>query len=72
MFALIAESTLYFKVGELNRDDYGSVGSEQFLNIPYYEVPAEVMEDSTLFLKWANNSIAVGHATAKKKRKKVL
>jgi len=69
MFALIAESTLYFKIGELNREDYGNAGSEQFLNMPYYEVPAEIMEDDSLFREWAYTSIAVGHATAKKKRK---
>ena len=70
MFALIAESTLYFKIGELNIDAYRNAGSEQFMTMPYYEVPVEIMEDESLFLEWARTSITVGHATAKKKKRK--
>ena len=69
MFALISGSTLYFKVNELNHAAYENAGSKQFKPMPYYEVPAEIMEDISLFHEWAHTSIAIGHSTAKKKRK---
>ncbi len=68
MFALISGSTLYFKVNDSNRAVYEAAGSKQFKPMPYYEVPAEVLEDETALHDWAHASIAVGHATAKKKR----
>ncbi len=71
MFAIIAGSTLYFKVNDTNRADYEAVGSKQFPHsMPYWEVPAEVIEDTAKLHKWARTSIVIGHATAKKKRRK--
>ncbi len=69
MFALISGSTLYFKVDDSNRPAYEEAGSSRFKPMPYYEVPADVIEDRDNFKKWANIAIAVGHATAKKKGK---
>ncbi|MFC1913340.1 hypothetical protein ACFLX7_04025 [Chloroflexota bacterium] len=37
--------------------------------MPYYEVPAEIMEDTEKLLQWVLISAAIGHATAKKKRR---
>ena len=70
MFALISGSTLYFKVNELNRSAYENAGSKQYKPMPYFEVPAEIMEDTSLLQDWALTSITIGHATAKKKRQK--
>ncbi len=70
MFALISDSTLYFKVDESNLVAYENAGSKQFKPMPYYEVPADVMEDTALLQDWARTSIAIGHATASKKRRK--
>jgi TfoX/Sxy family transcriptional regulator of competence genes len=36
--------------------------------MPYYEVPVEVLEDGERLAEWAGKAIAIGHATAKKKR----
>ena len=70
MFALISDSTLYFKVNDSNRAAYEEAGSKPFPHsMPYYEVPASVLEDTALFHDWATTAIAVGHATAKKKRR---
>jgi DNA transformation protein len=69
MFALISGSTLYFKVDDSNRPAYEQAVSSRFLRMPYYEVPAEVLEDSDKLREWARISIAIGHATAKKKRR---
>ena len=68
MFALISGSSLYFKIGDANRVAFEEAGSEQFKPMPYYGVPAEVMEDGDDFGEWAVTAIAVGHATATKKR----
>jgi DNA transformation protein len=68
MFALITDSGLHFKVNGTNLAAYQDAGSKQFKPMPYYEVPAYVMEDTATLHEWANVSIAIGHATAKKKR----
>ena len=68
MFALITNSGLHFKVNETNLAAYREAGSQQFKTMPYYKVPADILEDTTKFLEWTEISIAVGHATAKKKK----
>ena len=68
IFALITNTGLHFKVNETNRIAYQDAGSKQFKPMPYYEVPADVMEDNAMLHEWANISIAIGHATAKKKK----
>ncbi len=69
MFALISGATLYFKVDDTNRSAYEQAGSSRFTPMPYYEVPAELLEDSTMLHDWARTSVAIGHATAKKRRR---
>jgi DNA transformation protein len=71
MFGLISRttSTLYFKVSDSNRSAYEGVGSEKFPHMPYYEVPADVLEDVDALQEWARIAIDVGHATATKKRR---
>jgi DNA transformation protein len=67
MFALISGSTLYFKVDDTNRAAYDAAGSNRFKPMPYYSVPADVLENRDELHAWARTSIAIGHATAKKK-----
>ena len=69
MFGLVSGSNLYFKVGDLNRAAFENAGSPQFKPMPYYEVPADILEDSDAMENWARDAIEVGHATAKKKRR---
>lgn len=69
MFALIFDSTLYFKVSNENINQYEEAGSSKFIPMPYYEVPEEVMENQETFLEWAEISIDIGHQTAKKKKR---
>lgn len=70
MFALISsDSTLYFKVDDRTRPRYEEAGSEQFMNMPYWSVPADLLEDRDLLLDWAADAVAVGHATATKRRR---
>jgi len=70
MFALIAEDTLYFKVNESNRAMYEKAQSKPFPHgISYWEVPAEVIEDDSKLLDWANLSIAIALSVPKRRRK---
>ena len=71
MFALIsADSELYFKVDDATRPRYEEAGSEQFMTMPYWSVPADLLENSDLLLDWAAEAVMVGHATASKKKKR--
>ena len=71
MFGLISgvASTLYFKVGDLNRDAFKAASTERFGLMPYYEVPANVLEDSEEMQDWASLAIQVGHLTSKNNRR---
>jgi len=71
MFALVSsDSTLYFKVDDDTRPRYQEAGSEQFGNMPYWSVPADLLEDRELFHEWAREAIAVGHATARRRQRR--
>ena len=70
MFALIAYSRLYFKVNDSNRPQYEKAQCEQFLNMPYYEVPASLLDDITTLHNWARTSIAIAQASPSKKKRK--
>jgi DNA transformation protein len=80
MFALIDKSaTLYFKVDEQTRPRYEAAGSGPFappghnrgktktMTMPYYEVPADILDDQDQLIEWARAAIVVAHATAKKR-----
>ena len=65
-FALMDDDTLYFKVDAANRDDYVRRGMGPFMPfgegsgaMQYYEVPAEVLEDSEALREWVARSLAV-------------
>ncbi len=76
IFAIIAESNLYFKVGELNIDDYKELDSEPFVyegktkltTMPYWLVPEEILYDDELIEEWVDKSVAVSKASKKKKK----
>ena len=70
MFALISDGVLYFKVDDSNRKMYEKADSSKFQHgISYWEVPTEVFEDTAKLYEWANISIGIARAKAKKKRK---
>lgn len=73
MFAVVAEDVAYLKVDDSNRDDFVRAGSAPFESYPekikttirtYYEIPADVLEDSDELAKWSQRSWTV----ARKKR----
>lgn len=70
MFALVSKASLYFKVDDSNLAAYERAGSQRFKPMPYYEVPADVFEDTDKLTDWARTSIAVAHALAAKKKRR--
>ena len=66
MFGMIAKDTVYLKVDDSNKSKYEHAGSKPlkvFKNNSevrsYYELPAEVLDDSEEFIKWAKESFAI-------------
>ncbi len=72
-FALIADDRLYFKVDDTTRPDFERLGMDPFRPfgedsaMGYYEVPADVVEDSLQLATWIKRAIDVA---AKAKGKK--
>ena len=65
-FALIADDTLYLRVDAESRGEYTARGMRPFrpyanrprLSSRYYEVPADVLEDSFQLGVWARRALA--------------
>ena len=71
MFALISGTGLFFKADDSNRSGYEQAGSKQYRPMPYYQVPAEVLQDTVRLLDWARASLTVAHSsTGRKKRQR--
>jgi DNA transformation protein len=67
MFALIMWDTLYFKVDEVNRPNYETLGLAPFsyvgqkgnaATMNYYEAPPECLDDALVLRRWANDAHA--------------
>lgn len=78
MFALLdAESTLYFKTSQETEAEYREAGAKQFapqlsgkkpMPMPYWSVPAEVLDGPDELERFAKAAIRVAHASAKPKK----
>jgi DNA transformation protein len=77
VFALLAENTLYLKVGEATRPRFEALGLRAFQPFPdkpgtmqYYPPPPEFFEDPDVMAEWGRAAVEVGkQASAKKKSK---
>jgi DNA transformation protein len=65
-FALMADDTLYLKVDDTTRPSFAALGLEPFRPygddgevMGYYEVPADVLEDTDALRPWVEAAIAV-------------
>lgn len=75
-FGMMAADLLYLKVDDTNRRDYEAAGSGPFapyadpagMTMPYYNVPAGVLESAPTVVEWAKRSIAVAKAAKKARR----
>ena len=66
MFGLIADDVVYLKVDDSNRADYEVFGSGPFkpfehkpMTMPYYEIPADLLEDPDQLIAWSEKSLAI-------------
>jgi len=75
-FALIAEDRLYFKVDDATRPDFERLGMEPFrpfgeeTAMGYYEVPADVLEDTAQLEVWMRKAIEVAGKAKQRKPKR--
>lgn len=77
-FGLIDDDTLYLKVDDTNRDDYTARAMPAFCPFPdrpiysmaYYQVPADVLEDTDALAAWARKSCAVALKAAQTKARR--
>ena len=60
MFALIdSDARLHLKVDDSNRARFEEAGSEKHGRMPYYSVPADVLEDDARLLEWGRASAEI-------------
>lgn len=70
MFGLISsDDVLYLKVDEDNRADYEAADMPQFMNMPYFQLPVDVLEDDDKLRKWTSKAVEIGIRTKKPKKK---
>ncbi len=70
MFALVSsDGDIHFKVGDSNRAKYEAAGSKQFHHMPYFQLPEAIYQEDDDLFAWAKESIAIAHATKKRKKK---
>lgn len=68
MFGGIMKGTLHLKVNEETRSEYEAQGMTPFM-ASYYEVPVDILEDSTQLAVWAEKAYQVALVAKNKKRK---
>jgi len=68
MFGLLADDVAYLKVDDSNRERFINAGSAPFIPfpdrvkataMPYYSVPAEVLENREELCQWARRSLEI-------------
>jgi len=75
-FGGVMENVFRLKVLDGNRDDFESYGMGKWqvpgkkMQMPYYEVPLEIMEDKKKLLEWAEKAFELAVAAKKKKGKR--
>lgn len=71
-FALLDDDRLYFKVDESNRGDFEAKGMDAFhpygdeRAMGYFEVPADVIEDTEVLEGWMRKALKIAGAKARK------
>ncbi|WP_211212020.1 TfoX/Sxy family protein [Flexithrix dorotheae] len=74
MFGKIGDDVFRLKVDETNQADYEARGMKPFYSetkkkgMPYWEVPADVIENKEELAKWVAKSFEVAERAGKKKK----
>ncbi|MEQ8520084.1 MAG: TfoX/Sxy family protein [Cytophagales bacterium] len=69
MFAMVGNDSFRLKVDHTNENDYIAKGMKPYYSdskkkgMPYWEVPADVLEDKNQLTIWANKSIEIAKTT---------
>jgi len=72
MFGMIGGGSFRLKVDEHNKEDYASRGMEPLFmknkkkGMPYWEVPAEIVEDKEALALWVTKSVEASLRAKKK------
>lgn len=72
MFGKIGSETFRLKVDESNQGEYEARGMKPFYSetkkkgMPYWEVPADIIEDRSSLAQWAQTSFEIAMKSAKK------
>lgn len=76
-FGLLARDMLFLKVDDSNRGQYEAAGMHAFkpyadkpMVMPYFQVPAAVLEDADELVRWAGQSVKVASTGAVRKPKR--
>ena len=66
MFGLVADDIAYLKVDQTNQEQFVAAGSTAFrpyanrsVAMSYFEIPADVLENSEKLMKWAEESLSI-------------
>ena len=63
MFALVTSAGVpHLKVNDTNLAPFENAGAEKFGRMPYYEIPAKVLNNTSTLRKWARVSIALSQS----------
>ena len=79
-FGILMDGRLYFKIDEPTRPFYEQRGMEPFIyekarrtmTMRYYEVPPEILENSTELLNWAKRAVQAANARPTKPRRQSI
>ena len=74
MFGLVADSTLYIKVDDANRDEFLAEGLQPFtydkqgklMQLSYYQAPEEALENLEVMTNWGNSGFGAALRAASK------
>lgn len=74
-FGIVDNDTMFFKVDDSTREKYVERGSEPFrpykdrpqVSLTYFQVPADVLEDTDEILVWARAAVRAAAAAAERK-----
>ena len=74
MFGLVDDDTVYFKTDDTTRADFETAGSRPFRPfgdarpMPYYELPADVLEDHDQLRSWTHRAVDVARRAKGRKK----
>lgn len=71
MFGLISsDDVLYLKIDDTSRAKYEALEMPQFMTMPYFQLPIDILEDDEQLAAWVKTAVSVAIRTKKPKKKK--